>query len=110
MPMALRHSALPETLAVAQGAAFMPLETLVVYIADHSGAATVMLLGAIVLLLRGVADDRQACWCLSRGVIVVAVLGLPLCAHAPPKGDGPTVGTFCPGGAGGELLGDDVGG
>ena len=65
--MALRHSALPETLAVAQGAVFMPLETIVVYIADHSGAAAVMLLGAIVLLLRGVPVGRQACWCLSRG-------------------------------------------
>ena len=65
--MALRHSALPEALAVAQGAVFMPLEALVVYIGDHSGAAAVTLLGAIVLLLRGVAGDRQACWCLSRG-------------------------------------------
>ena len=34
MPMALRHGALPETLAVAQGAVLMPLETPVVYIAD----------------------------------------------------------------------------
>ena len=66
MPMTARHGALPETLAVAQGAVFMLLETLVVYIADcklrsppinfkYASAAAVMLLGATVLLLRGVA-------------------------------------------------------
>ena len=69
MPMAARHGALPETLAVAQGTVFMLLETLVVYIADcklrsppinfkYASAAAVMLLGATVLLLRGVAGGR----------------------------------------------------
>ena len=69
--MALRHGALPETLAVAQGAVFMPLETLVVYVADcklrsppinfkYASAAAVMLLGATVLLLRGVAGGQAS--------------------------------------------------
>jgi len=79
--MALRHGALPETLAVAQGAVLMPLETLVVYIADcklrsppinfkYAGAAAVTLLGATVLLLRGVAGGKASAlvpiaWALS---------------------------------------------
>ena len=71
MPMAARHGALPETLAVAQGAVFIPLETLVVYIADcklrsppinfkYASATAVMLLGATVLLLRGVAGGQAS--------------------------------------------------
>ena len=69
--MTARHGALPETLAGAQGAVFMPLEALLVYIADcklrsppinfkYASAAAVMLLGATVLLLRGVADGQAS--------------------------------------------------
>jgi len=78
MPMALRHGALPETLAVAQGAVLMPLETLVVHIADcklrslpitfkYAGAAALMLLGATVLYCAAWRAGRRARWCLSRG-------------------------------------------
>jgi hypothetical protein len=90
MPMALRHGALPEPLAVAQGAVLMSLETLVVYIADrklrslpitfkYAGAAAVMLLGATVLLLRGVAGGQASAlvpiaWVLSSPPCSVAVL------------------------------------
>ena len=89
--MAARHGALPETLAVAQGAVFMPLETLVVYVADcklrsppinfkYASAAAVMLLGATVLLLRGVADGQASAqvpiaWVLSsRPLLGIAIL------------------------------------
>ena len=69
--MTARHGTLPETLAVAQGAVFMLLETLVVYIADcklrsppinfkYASATAVMLLGATVLLLRGVAGGQAS--------------------------------------------------
>ena len=71
MPMPGRHGTLPETLAVAQGAVFMPLKILVVYIADrklrsppinfkYASATAVMLLGATVLLLRGVAGGQAS--------------------------------------------------
>ena len=90
----------------------MPLETLVVYVADcklrsppinfkYASATAVMLLGATVLLLRGVAGGQA-----SAQVPIAWV-----CANAPPKGDRPTVGIFCPGGASSELktdLGDDI--
>ena len=90
MPMALRHGALPETLAVAQGAVLMPLETLVVHIADcklrslpitfkYAGAAALMLLGATVLLLPiarrgGRAGERAGAYRV--GFIVAPVLGI----------------------------------
>jgi hypothetical protein len=101
----------------------MPLETLVVYVADcklrsppinfkYASAAAVMLLGATVLLLRGVAGGPASApvpiaWVLSSR----PCSGLLFCANAPRKGDLPIVGTFCPGGASGELkpdLGDDI--
>jgi len=113
--MALRHGALPETLAVAQGAVLMPLETLVVHIADcklrsppinfkYAGAAAVTLLGATVLLLRGVAGGKASAlvpiaWALSSP----PCSGLLFCPNAPPKDHRPTVGTFCPGGASCKL-------
>jgi hypothetical protein len=87
MPMALRHGALPETLAVAQGAVLMPLETLVVYIADcklrsppitfkYAGAAAVMLLAATVPVARpgGRAGERAGAYRV--GFIVAPVLGI----------------------------------
>ena len=87
--MALRHGALPETLAVAQGAVFMPLETLVVYVADcklrsppinfkYASAAAVMLLGATVLLLRGVAGGPASAPVRRVGFIVAPVLGIAI--------------------------------
>jgi drug/metabolite transporter (DMT)-like permease len=68
----LRHGAVPETLAVAQAALFMPLATVVVYFADrnlrpppvtfkYGAAAAVVLLGATIFLLRGVAGGPSEC-------------------------------------------------
>ena len=62
----LRHGAVPETLAVAQAAMFMPLATIVVYRADrklrpaamtfrYSAMAAILLLGATIFMLRSVA-------------------------------------------------------
>ena len=59
----LRHGAVPETLAVAQAAMFMPLATIVVYRADrelrpaamtfsYSAIAAILLLGATIFMLR----------------------------------------------------------
>ena len=75
----------------------MPLETLVVYIADcklrsppinfkYAGAAAVTLLGATVLLLRGVAGGKASAlvpiaWALSSP----PCSGLLFCSNAPPK-------------------------
>ena len=67
----LRHNAVPETLVVAQAAAFMPLATFVVYFADrrflpppatfkYGAAAAIVLLAAIILLLRGVAGGQAS--------------------------------------------------
>jgi drug/metabolite transporter (DMT)-like permease len=85
----LRHGALPETLAVAQAALFMPLATVVVYFTDrrlrpppatfkYSIAATVVLLAATILLLRGVAGGQASVVVpiAQMGFIVAALLGI----------------------------------
>jgi len=53
MPMAARHGALPETLAVAQGAVFIPLETLGFIVAPVLGIA----------ILRERATGRRSAYC-----------------------------------------------
>ena len=85
----LRHGAVPETLAVAQAALFMPLATVVVYFADrklqpppvtfrYSAAAAVVLLGATIFLLRGVASGQASVLVpiAQMGFIVAALLGI----------------------------------
>ena len=85
----LRHGAIPETLAVAQMALFMPLATVMVYVADrnlrppsvtfkYGGAAAVVLLGATVFLLRGVAAGQASVVVpiAQMGFIVAALLGI----------------------------------
>jgi drug/metabolite transporter (DMT)-like permease len=85
----LRHGALPETLAVAQAALFMPLATVVVYIADrelrpppatfkYAVAAAIVLLAATILLLRGVAGGQASVLVpiAQMGFIVAALLGI----------------------------------
>ena len=85
----LRHGAVPETLAVAQAALFMPLATVVVYFADrnlrlppvtfkYGAAAAVVLLGATIFLLRGVASGQASVLVpiAQMGFIVAALLGI----------------------------------
>jgi transporter family protein len=85
----LRHGAVPETLAVAQAALFMPLATAVVYIGERSlrppptafkyGAiAAVVLLGATVCLLRSVARGQASALVpiTQMGFVVAALLGI----------------------------------
>jgi|SRR5271166_1038658 len=85
----LRHGAVPETLAVAQAALFMPLATIVVYFADrnlrlapvtfkYGAAAAVVLLGATIFLLRGVAGGQASMLVpiAQMGFIVAALLGI----------------------------------
>jgi uncharacterized membrane protein len=85
----LRHGAVPESLAVAQAALFMPLATSVVYIADRKlsppaatfkyGAATaIALLGATILLLRAIAHGQasELVPIAQMGFIVAALLGI----------------------------------
>ena len=85
----LRHGAVPETLAVAQAALFMPLATVVVYFADrnlrlppvtfkYGAAAAVVLLGATIFLLRGVAGGQASVLVpiAQMGFIVAALLGI----------------------------------
>ena len=85
----LRHGAVPETLAVAQMALFMPLATVVVYFADrnlrlppvtfkYGAAAAVVLLGATIFLLRGVAGGQASVLVpiAQMGFIVAALLGI----------------------------------
>jgi len=85
----LRHGAVPETLAVAQAALFMPLATVVVYFADrrlrpppvtfkYGTAAAIVLLGATVFLLRGVAGGQASVLVpiAQMGFIVAALLGI----------------------------------
>jgi drug/metabolite transporter (DMT)-like permease len=85
----LRHGAVPETLAVAQAALFMPLATAVVYFADrnprlspvtfkYGAAAAVVLLGATIFLLRGVAGGQASVLVpiAQMGFIVAALLGI----------------------------------
>jgi transporter family protein len=85
----LRHGAVPETLAVAQAALFMPLATIVVYFADrkvllpwvtfkYSAAAAIVLLGATIFLLRSVAGGQASVLVpiTQMGFIVAALLGI----------------------------------
>ncbi len=85
----LRHGAVPETLAVAQAALFMPLATVVVYFADRqlrpppvtlkfSAAAAIMLLGATIFLLRSVAGGQASVLVpiAQMGFVVTALLGI----------------------------------
>jgi uncharacterized membrane protein len=85
----LRHGAVPETLAVAQAALFMPLATAVVYVADrklpppsatfrYGLAAAIVLLGATIFLLRSVALGEASVLVpiAQMGFIVAALLGV----------------------------------
>ncbi|MFL5073198.1 MAG: hypothetical protein ACJ8D9_26760, partial [Xanthobacteraceae bacterium] len=85
----LRHGAVPETLAVAQAALFMPLATAVVYIADrklppppvtfkYGFAAAIVLLAATIFLLRSVALGQASVLVpiAQMGFIVAALLGI----------------------------------
>jgi drug/metabolite transporter (DMT)-like permease len=87
--MGLRHGALPETLAVAQAALFMPLATIVVYVVDrklrppsvtfkYSAPAAIMLLGATISLLRSVAEGQASVLVpiAQMGFVVAALLGI----------------------------------
>jgi uncharacterized membrane protein len=85
----LRHGAVPETLAVAQAAVFMPLATIVVYGADrklrpaamtfsYSAIAAILLLGATIFMLRSVAEGQASVLVpiTQMGFIVAALLGI----------------------------------
>jgi uncharacterized membrane protein len=85
----LRHGAPPETLAVAQAALFMPLATVVVYVADrklrpppvtfkYSAPAAIVLLGATISLLRSVAGGQASVLVpiAQMGFVVAALLGI----------------------------------
>jgi uncharacterized membrane protein len=85
----LRQGAVPETLAVAQAALFMPLATLVVYRADrmltpppttfaYGAAAAIVLLAATILLLHSVAHGQASVLVpiAQMGFIVAALLGI----------------------------------
>jgi uncharacterized membrane protein len=85
----LRHGALPETLAVAQAALFMPLATVVVYVVDrklrlppvtfkYSAPAAIVLLGATICLLRSVAGGEASVLVpiAQMGFVVAALLGI----------------------------------
>jgi drug/metabolite transporter (DMT)-like permease len=85
----LRHGAVPETLAVAQAALFMPIATGAVYFTDrtprappvtfrYGAAAAIMLLGATIFLLRGVADGQASVLVpiAQMGFIIAALLGI----------------------------------
>jgi uncharacterized membrane protein len=87
--MGLRQGALPETLAVAQAALFMPLATFVVYVADrklrpppvtfkYSAPAAIVLLGATISLLRSVAEGEASVLVpiAQMGFVVAALLGI----------------------------------
>jgi drug/metabolite transporter (DMT)-like permease len=85
----LRHGAVPETLAVAQAAVFMPLATAFVYVADrklrpppatfrYGAGAAIVLLGATIFLLRSVAGGQASVLVpiTQMGFIVAALLGI----------------------------------
>ena len=87
--MGLRHGALPETLAVAQAILFMPLATVVVYVADrklrpppmtfkYSVPAAIVLLGATICLLHSVARGQASVLVpiAQMGFVVAALLGI----------------------------------
>jgi drug/metabolite transporter (DMT)-like permease len=85
----LRRGAVPETLAVAQALLFTPLATGVVYLTDrklgvppitfrYGAAAAIVLLGATIFLLRGVAGGQASVLVpiAQMGFIVAALLGI----------------------------------
>jgi uncharacterized membrane protein len=85
----LRHGAVPETLAVAQAALFMPIATVAVYCTDrtlrappvtfrYGAAAAIMLFGATIFLLRGLANGRPTVLVpiAQMGFIIAALLGI----------------------------------
>jgi drug/metabolite transporter (DMT)-like permease len=85
----LRHGAVPETLAVAQGALFAPLATVVVYFADrelrpplrtlkYSATTAIILVGATIFLLRGVAIGQATVLVpiTQMGFVIAALLGI----------------------------------
>jgi drug/metabolite transporter (DMT)-like permease len=87
--LGLRHGALPETLAVAQAVLFMPLATVVVYVADrklrppavtfkYSAVAAIVILGATISLLRSVARGEASVLVpiAQMGFVVAALLGI----------------------------------
>jgi drug/metabolite transporter (DMT)-like permease len=87
--LGLRHGALPETLAVAQAVLFVPLATVVVYLADrtlrpppvtfkYSAPAAIVLLGATICLLRSVARGEASVLVpiAQMGFVVAALLGI----------------------------------
>jgi drug/metabolite transporter (DMT)-like permease len=87
--MGLRQGASPETLAVAQAALFMPLATVVVYVADrtlqpppvtfkYSAPAAIVLLAATISLLRSVAGGQASVLVpiAQMGFVVAALLGI----------------------------------
>jgi drug/metabolite transporter (DMT)-like permease len=93
----LRHGAVPETLAVAQAALFMPLATAVVYMTDrklapppisfrYGAAAAVVLLVATIFLLRSVARGQASVLVpiAQMGFIVAALLGIVVLRERVP--------------------------
>lgn len=87
----LRYGAVPETLAVAQAALFMPLATVVVWFTDrklrmllvtfkYGGAAAIALLGATIFLLRGVSGGQASVVVpiAQMGFIIAALLGISI--------------------------------
>jgi len=87
--LGLRHGVPPETLAVAQTALFMPLATTVLYVTDrtvvppmpalkYGAAAAVMLFGATIFLLHGIAVGQASILVpiAQMGFIVAALLGI----------------------------------
>ncbi len=85
----LRNGAGPETLAVAQAALFMPLATVVVFLADrklappaaaflYGGGAAIVLLVATILLLHSIALGQASVMVpiAQMGFIVTALLGI----------------------------------
>lgn len=85
----LRHGVLPETMASAQAALFMPLATLVVFVADRrlppppaafkfGAPAAILLLVATLALLRGIAIGQASVLVpiAQMGFIVAALLGI----------------------------------
>jgi drug/metabolite transporter (DMT)-like permease len=87
--LGLRHGALPETLAVAQGALFTPLAMTLVYAADrslagpvatlkYSAATAIALFGATIFLLHGIVIGQASILVpiAQMGFIVTALLGV----------------------------------
>jgi uncharacterized membrane protein len=85
----LRHGAVPETMAVAQAALFMPLATAFVYVRErtvrapaiafrYGAAAALVLLGATILLLRSVALGQASVLVpiTQMGFVIAALLGI----------------------------------